>query len=139
MNLELFIKDLQDHLAPRLDTYELTIYLYIFRHSKLVGNDEFTIEFRTASKDMAKEICKAASPIADTRVRETLRSLESKGCIDILSSERSSARVHLNLPHEISGIVTVENNNRILSLEEMDFLNVPQNRRFILKRFRKIM
>ena len=139
MNLELFIKELQDHLAPRLDTYELTIYLYIFRHSKLVGNDEFIIEFRTASKDMAKEICKADSPIADTRMRKTLRSLESKGCIDILSSERSSARVHLNLPHEIPGIVMEENNNKSSSLEEMDFLDVPENRRFILERFRKIV
>lgn len=32
MDLQKFILDFQDHLAPRLDTYEQAIYLYVFRH-----------------------------------------------------------------------------------------------------------
>jgi hypothetical protein len=32
-NLEQVLKDIQDYLAPRLDTYEQAIYLYVFRHT----------------------------------------------------------------------------------------------------------
>jgi len=32
-----------DHLAPRLDTYEQTIYLYAMRHSRLEGHEEIVI------------------------------------------------------------------------------------------------
>ena len=35
-----FFQQFQDHLAPKLDTYEQAIYLYIFRHSRFVGQDE---------------------------------------------------------------------------------------------------
>ena len=40
MDIEAFIIEFQDHLAPRLDTYEQAIYLYLFRHTRLLGITE---------------------------------------------------------------------------------------------------
>jgi hypothetical protein len=42
MDLQQFIAEFQDYLAPKLDTYDQAIYLYIFRHSRLIGLDEVT-------------------------------------------------------------------------------------------------
>lgn len=39
MVVEQVLKDFQDHLAPRLDTYEQSIYLYLLRHSRLIATD----------------------------------------------------------------------------------------------------
>lgn len=43
MDTTQFLKDFQDHLAPRLNTYEQALYLYAVRHSRLLGNDEVVI------------------------------------------------------------------------------------------------
>src|SRR5262245_48103621 len=43
MDFRQFFLDFQDHLAPKLDTYEQAIYLYIFRHSQLLGIEEVVI------------------------------------------------------------------------------------------------
>ena len=41
-----FLMQFQDHVAPRLDTYEQVIYLYVVRHSRLVGRDDVVIGFQ---------------------------------------------------------------------------------------------
>ena len=43
MDLEKFMIQFQDYLAPKLDTYEQAIYLYVFRHSRLIGKEETVI------------------------------------------------------------------------------------------------
>jgi hypothetical protein len=43
-----FFQQFQDYLAPKLDTYEQAIYLYIFRHSRFLGKDEIVIGFKSA-------------------------------------------------------------------------------------------
>ena len=53
MNVEQFLKDFQDHLAPRLDTYEQAIYLYLFRHTRLVGRDDAVVGFKSARRLLA--------------------------------------------------------------------------------------
>jgi hypothetical protein len=53
MDIKEFFQDFQDYLAPRLDVYEQAIYLYIFRHSRLQGETEVTIGFRSARPQMA--------------------------------------------------------------------------------------
>ena len=39
MDLHEFIANFHDFLAPKLDSYEQAIYLYVFRHSKLRPDD----------------------------------------------------------------------------------------------------
>jgi len=43
MDLKAFITEFQDFLAPKLDTYEQAIYLYIFRHTRLLDITEATM------------------------------------------------------------------------------------------------
>ena len=53
MDLQQFIAEFQDYPAPKLDTYDQAIYLYIFRHSRLIGLDEVTMGFKSARSRMA--------------------------------------------------------------------------------------
>jgi hypothetical protein len=135
MDTQQFIEQFQDYLAPKLDTYEQALYLYIFRHGRLLGADEVVIGFKSARRRMACGIGQDGSPMSENTAYEKLRSLQSKGCIEIVSSERTGRRIRLKLPSEISGIIpppAAEPSPP--SLEEMDFFEIPDNRALILER-----
>jgi len=134
MDLREFIEQFQDYLGPRLDTYEQAIYLYIFRHSRLKGLEEATIGFKSARKKMALGIGKKGSAPSEHIIYEKLRSLSAKGCISVAGTERSGSRIRLFLPAEIPGIIPVSEVARLVTLEDMDFFNVPENRLAILER-----
>lgn len=134
MDLKKFFIEFQDHLAPKLDTYEQAIYLYLFRHSHLNGANETVISTRSSRTRMAMGIGKAGSSMAENKCREKLRSLEQKGCISILGVVRNGTRVHLRLPNEIEGVVQIGNDDSIVLLEDMDFFDNTENRKLILER-----
>lgn len=134
MDLKRAIEQFQDHLALRLDTYEQAVYLYVLRHSRLVGLDEVTIGFKSARKKMALGIGEAGKPMSEHTCYEKLRSLEKKGCLDILSTERAGTRVRLRLPDEIAGVVPKEVAPPATDPEAFDFFSVPQNRALLLER-----
>jgi hypothetical protein len=124
----------QDHLAPKLDTYEQALFLYILRHTRLMGLDEAVIGFKSARRKMALGIGEKGKPMSEHVCYEKLRSLQDKGCIQILGTERSGTRLRPKLPDEIPGIVPSPVILRQVSLEDMDFFNVPENRALILRR-----
>lgn len=134
MDLHLFLTNFQDHLAPKLDTYEQTVYLYIFRHSRLLGIDEVTIGFRSARMRMASGVGQDGTPMADSSVRKKLRSLEAKKAIAILGSEHGGLRIRLHLPFEIPGLIPETSGSQAEDIETMDFFEVDENRRRILER-----
>jgi hypothetical protein len=129
----LFIQ-FQDYLAPRLDVYEQALYLYIARHTIAVGEAEVTIGFKSARKKMAFGIGKAGTPPSEHIIYEKLKSLESKGCVKVLSSERTGTRVRLFAPHEIPGVIPVAVSKTAPTLEQMDFFSIAENRKLILER-----
>jgi hypothetical protein len=135
MDTKQFIEQFQDYLAPKLDTYEQALYLYIFRQSRLLGADEVVIGFKSARRRMACGIGEAGRPMSENTAYEKLRSLQSKGCIEIVASEHSGRRIRLKLPDEILGIIPPPATQAApLSIEEMDFFAVPENRTMILER-----
>ena len=135
MNTQEFIEQFQDYLAPKLDTYEQALYLYIFRHGRLLGADEVVIGFKSARRRMACGIGQDGSPMSENTAYEKLRSLQSKGCIEIVSSERTGRRIRLKLPSEIPGVIPRPTAQPpLVSLEEMDFFEIPDNRALILER-----
>jgi hypothetical protein len=134
VDLKRAFEHFEDHLAPRLDTYEQVVYLYILRHSRLVGLDEVTIGFKSARKKMAFGIGEAGKPMSEGTCYEKLRSLEKKGCLDILSTERAGTRVRLRLPDEIAGVVPTEPPAPTYDPETFDFFSTPQNRVLLLER-----
>lgn len=129
-----FIIAFQDHLAPKLDTYEQAIYLYIYRHSRLIGSDETVIGFKSARRKLAFGIGKLGTSPSEHVIYEKLRSLESKGCVKILNSERSGTRLRLFLPNEIPGLVPLAAVEELPDLEVVDFFDVPEHRQAILHR-----
>jgi hypothetical protein len=128
------IEQFQDYLAPKLDTYEQALCLYILRHSRLQGKAEVTIGFKSARRKMAFGIGEKGKPMSEGTCYEKLHSLESKGCLHVLGSVRDGTRIHLILPSEIEGIIPVRYTVPSLSVDEMDFFNVQENRPFILRR-----
>src|SRR5688572_6777120 len=105
LNVAEFLAVYQDHLAPKLDTYEQAIYLYIFRHSRLLGQDEVVIGFKSARRRMACGIGLDGSPMSEATAYRKLQSLQAKGCICILASERRGHRINLRLPLEMSDLI----------------------------------
>lgn len=134
MDVKAEIEVFQDHLAPKLDTYEQAIYLYIFRHSCLQGKEEITIGFKSARRNIAFGIGELGASISEGTCYKKLRSLESKGFLKMLGTERGGTKIRLHLPSEIRGVVVPQEVNPILDLEEIDFFAVPENRLAILRR-----
>lgn len=134
MDVEQFLKDFHDHLAPRLDTYEQAIYLYLFRHTRLIGLDEAVIGFKSARRRMACGIGEKGKPMSENTAYEKLQSLQKKGCIVILDSNRDGRNIRLNLPSEIPGVVVAGEAPVVPDLEAEDFFEVEANRIRILAR-----
>ncbi len=134
MDAAQFLAQFQDHLAPRLDTYEQAIYLYMVRHSRLVAQEEVVIGFKSARKAMAVGSGQAGRPMSESTCSEKLRSLEQKGCVKVIGTERGGTRVRVRLPAEIPGVLPAVVRLVIASLEDMDFFDVPENRELILRR-----
>jgi hypothetical protein len=92
---EFFIQ-FQDYLAPKLDAYEQAIYLYIFRHSRLLGLEEVTIGFKSARNRMACGIGEKGKPMSENTAYIKLASLHSnhshRAGIKITLTKRNTGR-----------------------------------------------
>jgi hypothetical protein len=133
-DLAQLLADFQDHLAPRLDTYEQAIYLFLFRHTHLVGLEETIIGFKSARRRMACGIGQNGRPMSENTAYEKLQSLQLKGCIAVLDSTRDGRRIRLFLPSEIPGVIPEPTAIGSVNLEDEDFFEIEQNRSRILNR-----
>jgi hypothetical protein len=134
IDLKEFFIQFQDHLAPKLDTYEQAIYLYIFRKSRLLGIDEVTIGFKTARARLATGIGEGGKPMSETSCYSRLRSLEQKGCIKVVRTNHDGRLLRLYLPSEIQGVIPPPALERVIDIETMDFFDDSANRLLLLKR-----
>jgi 5-methylcytosine-specific restriction endonuclease McrA len=134
MNLSNFIVEFQDHLAPRLDTYEQAIYLYVFRHSRLLGLDEITVGFKSARTRLATGVGEGGKPMSENTAYKKLASLQAKGCITSLRTNHTGRVLRLHLPSEIEGLIQAPVVKPEQDLESMDFFGVQENRALLLKR-----
>ena len=134
MDLREFICQFHDHLVPKLDTYEQAIYLYIFRHSRLLGLDEATIAFKSARTRMATGIGESGKPMSESSAYTKLASLEAKGCLTVVRTNHAGRVLRLYLPSEIPNLVKEPDAVASVDIEAMDFFNVPENRALLLKR-----
>jgi hypothetical protein len=134
VDLKLVIEEFQDYLAPTLDVYEQAVYLYIFRHSRLLGQSETTIGFKSARLKIALGKGQEGARMAENTCYEKLRSLEAKGCLRVLGTERGGTRIRLNLPSEIPNLIPPAQHAAAITLEEMDFFSVPAHHLAIFQR-----
>lgn len=129
-----FFKYFQDHLAPKLDVYEQALYLYVVRHSIAEGRSEVLIGFKSARKKMAFGIGKAGTAPSEGVIYDKLKSLEAKGCLKVLSSERSGTRILVVPPQDIAGLIPPPAQVAPLDIDKLDFFSVTENRRLIVER-----
>ncbi|MDD2546727.1 MAG: HNH endonuclease signature motif containing protein [Burkholderiaceae bacterium] len=134
MDCKEFLIEFQDYLAPQLDAYEQAIYLYIFRHSRMLGLNEVTIGFKSARNRMACGVGEKGKPMSEGTAYVKLAFLQEKGCVSIIKTTHTGRLLKLNLPNEIPGLVRSEPPQGEISLEDMDFFEVPENRLLLLKR-----
>ena len=134
MDLREFFVQFQDHLAPKLDMYEQAIYLYVFRHSRLLGIEEVTIGFKSARNRMACGIGEKGKPMSEGTAYLKLASLQEKGCLEIVRTTHTGRALRLHLPNEIAGVLPPKPAEVEFDLEAMDFFSVPENRLLLLKR-----
>jgi len=104
IDVEKVLVEFQDYLAPKLDTYEQAVDLYIFRHSRLVGKDEVIIGFKSARREMSFGIGERGKPMSEGTCYRKLASLKKKGCVEVLDTVQNGTRIRLRLPDEIEGV-----------------------------------
>lgn len=121
MDFQEFFIQFQDHLAPKLDTYEQAIYLYIFRHSRLLGQVDVTIGFKSARSRMATGIGENGKPMSEGTAYVKLASLQAKGCITSIRTNHTGRVLRLHLPSEIPGVIPEPVLEAKQDLEAMDF------------------
>jgi hypothetical protein len=134
MDLREFLIQFQDHLAPKLDTYEQAIYLYVFRQSRLLNLPEVTIGFKSERHRVATGIGEHGKPMSESSAYKKLASLQEKGCITVVRTNHSGRVLRLHLPSEIPGLIDAPELNIQIDIETMDFFNVPENRALLLER-----
>jgi hypothetical protein len=129
-----FIKQYVDFVVPRLTTYEQAIYLYIVRHSRLLGRPEITIGFNAAARKNAFGLGRTGATMASHACRDTLRSLQAKGLVSIVSSDHDGFRLSPRLPSEVPGIVPDPAGKISVDPLTLDFFEAADNRELILER-----
>lgn len=129
-----FLCDFHDHMAPTLDTYEQAIYLYIFRHGRLLGKEEIVIGFKSARARMAAGIGERGKPMSEGTAYLKMESLQAKGYIQVTGTTHRGRTIRLHLPQEISGLIKERMDVAEIDIEEMDFFEVLESRILLLKR-----
>ncbi len=128
------IEQFQDYLAPQLDVYEQAVYLYILRHTRLIGKPRLKVELKTVRNQIAKGLGRRGSRIGVATCLEKLRSLDAKGCISLSANRASAPTVRVFIPSEMPGLIECIGGESTADLESMDFFNDAANRRRVLKR-----
>lgn len=134
MDQDRLLREFQDYVAPRLDTYEQALYLYALRHSRVEGREEVVIGFKSARKAMAFGIGEKGKPMSEATCYSKLRSLAEKGLIVILSSEREGTRLRVAIPRELPWVAESVADEAVEDIERADFFEVAANRPRILAR-----
>ena len=134
MDIKEFFIQFQDYLAPKLDAYEQAIYLYVFRHSRLVDIDEVVISFKSARTRMACGVGEAGRPMSENSAYRKLSSLQEKNCISIIRTTHKGRLIKLLLPSEMYNLIPEFTPAALVSIEEMDFFTNPNNRLLLLQR-----
>ncbi|MEC7770116.1 MAG: HNH endonuclease signature motif containing protein [Bacteroidota bacterium] len=130
------IKDIIDFAEPKMDVYEFAIYMYLIRHTRLIGKEEEVFGFKSIRKSMVIGVGESGKPMSEGVCYGRLRTLETKGFIKSISSEHKGTRIRVLYPSEIGGLVTHSSViiEKEIDIEEMDFFEIPENRLKILER-----
>jgi HNH endonuclease len=118
--------DIEDYLIPfsKLDAHERSVYYHLFRKSRLIGNRTVQVSIDSLARATG----------LSAQVRNHLRSLDAKGCIRIVTRNRTGTNIEVLSPSEIPGCLPLEATPEVLDLETFDFYTNPRGREAIMTR-----
>ncbi len=104
--------DIEDSLFPHfhLSVWERAVYYHLLRNSRVV--DQQTVRRSLSQIAVALEI-------SDFKVRDVVRSLNQKGCVEITNRSRTGHTVRVLLPSELN--LPVASEDPPVSIDEIDF------------------
>lgn len=107
------LQQIQDALIPKLqlDPWERAIYHYLLRHSRLLAKPEAVLSLDAIA---------AGTGFSTTKVRDSIRSMNSKGCLAIDARSRQGHAIRVLLPSEIEGLIQ-ETTPAPTEIEGLDF------------------
>ena len=100
MTIDKHIQDIIDFAEPQMDVYEFSIYMYLVRHTRLIGKDEEIFGFKSIRKTMVIGVGEKGTPMSEGTCYKRLKSLESKGFIKTLDSVYSGQRIKVFSPQK---------------------------------------
>ena len=115
MDLQLELRNIEKYLFQKLDCtpWERAMYYYLLINTRIVNLDQNLFGV------IALE---SATKMSRFKVRETIRSMNQKGCIQIVERNRNGHLIKVLFPSEIEGLVTEpEHENEKINIEELDF------------------
>ena len=96
----------------KMSVRERSLYYHLFRHTRLIGKENGLFGVYPLSDALG---------VSHTSVREDIRSLHDRGCIQIDERSRSGHLIRVLLPDEIEGIVPKEQPTVPVDIEAIDF------------------
>lgn len=134
MDPKAFFEEFVDLAGPHLDCYEQAVYLFIIRHSRLIGLSDVVIGFKSARRLISKGIGEAGKPMSESTCSEKIASLAQKGFVRVLDSTNKGTRIHAFLPSEVRRLQKIASPAIAVSIEELDFFERPELRKSIIER-----
>jgi hypothetical protein len=128
-----FLEDLLDHVAPRLDTQSLAIYLYLVRHTRLLGKDTLLFSKRSARFKLPVGMGQG-KPMAPVTILKAVRDLIRLSLAEIVKSTLRGSEIRVYLPWEVPGMVPSPSLYTLQPLDSIDFFTGPENRMALLRR-----
>lgn len=121
------LKDIEDRLmaALKLDPYERSLYYHLARHTRAEGKESALFSVAGLAGRLS---------MSDYAVRDRIRSMHQKGCIQIEQRSKDGHQIRVLLPDEIEGLPSSEVREEPVDIEAIDFYS---NRRWadaLLKR-----
>lgn len=114
MDVVRVLRDIEDHLLPRLelDPIERILYYHLFRRTHLTGKDSGLFSLLQLGKALG---------VSETAVRDRIRTLHEKGCLRIEERSKNGHLVKLLLPDEIPGLIPAAADSAPIDVGTVDF------------------
>lgn len=129
---ESLIRDFVDRAGPMLDVYEQVIYIYVLRHTLLEGRPEAVIAFKSARQRMARGVGTVNTKMAEGTLSEKLRSLATKGFLEVVQVEHKGTRVRIRTPEDVLGPAVFDEEASLPLIS--DYFTDPNGRQDLLRR-----
>ncbi len=135
MDLQKALKDIVDYAEPKMDVYEFAIYMFLFRHTRLIDKESDIFGFKTLRKTLVIGVGEKNTPMSEGTCYDRLKSLKTKGFIDVVDSVFKGQKIKVYLPEEISGLIPDITISEVTNdINEIDFFTNSGFRQKILDR-----